>query len=473
MAQEKGLFKETIIYSIGSFGSKILAFLLVPLYSFFLSKKDLGEYDLFLTTITLLVPLVSLQISDASYRWLIEKKDIKDSIYKTKIFTNSIFIFLLAFFIFTILFYIYIAFFDQFVYSHFFVPTLFFSCLLPFLQSFLRGVGKTKEFAVNGVLTSFLMVVFNVLFIFILHLKVEGILIANIIANGIACVLIIIKLNFFKSFNVSYLDKSLIKRLLAYSLPLIPNLMSWWLISSASKFIILKYMGVDANGLYAISSRFPSILILINSVLMLPIQDAFLKSESNDYSNFNTLVIKFIKLELILVLLLSIGAPIYSKFIISNEFYSSWKFMPLLFLGVGFNTIGALITLIFQKEKKTLRITITTLLGGAFSVGSCFLLINEFGLQGVSLSFLLGYFVMTFLRYHDVKRNSSFQLFIPNELFFYLILVILINIIIIYFEIPFYIFALLFISSIFVFLVVNKKFITNFIISKKQSLLKK
>ncbi len=60
------------IYAIGTFGTKILMFLIVPLYTYYLDVSEMGIYDILLSLIGLVTPIISLQISDALYRWLIQ-----------------------------------------------------------------------------------------------------------------------------------------------------------------------------------------------------------------------------------------------------------------------------------------------------------------------------------------------------------------------------------------------------------------
>lgn len=403
---KKKMFKETLTYSIGSFGSKILSFLLVPFYTYFLTKKELGEYDLLLTTISLFAPLVSLQISDATYRWLIDKEYISED-QKAKIMTNSIITLCIGYLIFCIGFSIYV-FFNSFQYEGYFIVLIFLNCLLPLLQSILRGQGNTKQFAINGILTTFLIVVFNVVFIYVLKLNVEGVFIANIAAYTVACILILYKVKILQYFKFKYRDPELIKSMASYSLPLIPNLMSWWAISSASKFIILHYMGPEGNGLYAVASRFPALLLVINSVLLLPLQDRILKEEDN--LTFNRLLGKFIMFELALAFTLGILSPLMTKILVSKEYFETWEYMPYLYLGVGFNAIAGFLGLKYQKEKNTLKITLTTLLGAVVSIALSIVLIQYIGLQGISISFLLGFLVVLLLRYIDIYKKEIFNI---------------------------------------------------------------
>lgn len=399
------MFKETLTYSIGSFGSKILSFLLVPFYTYFLTKKELGEYDLLLTTISLFAPLVSLQISDAAYRWLIDKEYISE-VEKAKVITNSIITLFIGYLIFSVGFYIYI-FFNDFQYHTYFIVLIFLNCLLPLLQNILRGQGNIRQFAINGIFTTFLMVVFNILFIYFLKLNVEGVFLANIVAYTIACSMILYKVKIIQYFKFKYWDLKLIKSMASYSLPLIPNLMSWWAIASASKFIIMHYMGAEGNGLYAVASRFPALLLVINSVLLLPLQDRILKEEND--TTFNRLLGKFIIFEMALAFTLGILSPFMTKILVSKEYFETWQYMPYLYLGVGFNAIAGFLGLKYQKEKNTLKITLTTLLGAVVSIVLSVVLIQYIGLQGISISFLIGFLVVLLVRYIDIYKKDAFN----------------------------------------------------------------
>lgn len=388
------IFKETLIYSIGSFGSKILTFLLIPFYTFFLNKKDLGEYDLLITSVSLFVPLVSLQLSDATYRWLLENKD-RDNI--EKIVTNSIVGYIFSFILFSLCFFVFSIYYPI-DHSIYFLTLLFLSGLLPFFQSILRGCGDTKGFAKNGVLTSFLIVLFNLVFVYFFKLKIEGVLISSILAYSISCILLGINLRIMHTIKIQAVEYKYFREMLKYSLPLIPNLMSWWLIGSASKYIILHFLGQDSNGLYAISSRFPSMLVIINTVLILPIQDGILKKDAS-LGEYTKVLENFFKLEFYLIVCLIVLAPIITKFMVSPDFYESWKYMGFLFIGVGFNTLGALLGMYFQKNLQTYKITYTTLLGAFVSIVLSFFLVKNLGLWGISLSYMFGFLIMFTLRY--------------------------------------------------------------------------
>ena len=71
MSQSRKLIKNTLVYAIGNIGSKVLAYVMVLVYSHFITADDLGYYDLILTTIAMIQPIIIFQISDGVYRFVI------------------------------------------------------------------------------------------------------------------------------------------------------------------------------------------------------------------------------------------------------------------------------------------------------------------------------------------------------------------------------------------------------------------
>ena len=78
--QYKYLMKNTGILTLSNFSSKILVFLLVPLYTSTLATSEYGIYDLVLSTIQLLFPLLTLNIADGVMRFSMEKSHEKNEI---------------------------------------------------------------------------------------------------------------------------------------------------------------------------------------------------------------------------------------------------------------------------------------------------------------------------------------------------------------------------------------------------------
>ena len=65
--------KDIGIYAIGNIGSKIITFMMVPLYTYFVhDTSDFGYYDVCLTVCFLRMPFVTLQLRDGAFRVLLD-----------------------------------------------------------------------------------------------------------------------------------------------------------------------------------------------------------------------------------------------------------------------------------------------------------------------------------------------------------------------------------------------------------------
>ena len=87
MNRKRELVKNTIIISIGKFSTKLVSFLLLPLYTYILSPAEFGEYDLLNIISIFLIPVITLQMDEGMFRFLIDAKNSDD---KSEVFSNTI-----------------------------------------------------------------------------------------------------------------------------------------------------------------------------------------------------------------------------------------------------------------------------------------------------------------------------------------------------------------------------------------------
>ena len=74
------LFSNSAIFAIGDLGSRVISFLLLPLYTYYLTTEQYGVTDLILTTVNLLLPVVFLSIQNAVLRFIMDKSEKTDEI---------------------------------------------------------------------------------------------------------------------------------------------------------------------------------------------------------------------------------------------------------------------------------------------------------------------------------------------------------------------------------------------------------
>jgi O-antigen/teichoic acid export membrane protein len=416
VSESKKLLKSTLIYSIGNFGSKIFSFLLVPLYSFYLSKAELGYYDLVITTVTLISPFITLQISDAAYRWLLEDQNNTERQKQTV--TSSLSLILLNTIIFFIVFIIALFFIDVKYSIYFFILSCT-SVLLIYFQQLLRGFGNNKLYSIAGISNTLLMVLFTIIFLIVLKQNISGLFLSVILANACTILFILFAGKIYRKIDFKFINKSQVKAMLNYSWPLIPNAISWWMINEINRFIILSYLGVNANGIFALASRFPSIILAVNSIFMLSWQDHALSSTGAQESFYTKVFRHYMILEFSFVILLTSASMYIVHYTISQQFYESWKYMPFLYLGVAFSSFAAFLGAGYLKQKKNKGIFFTSIVGSLVNIVINVLLIKRIGLFAPAIGTATGFFVMWLIRLKQMDKILQIKLDVRSFTFLF------------------------------------------------------
>lgn len=399
----KKLFTNTLIYTIGNFSAKILVFLLLPFFSFYLTKSELGMYDVVLTIVNFFVPIVSLQLSEAVYRWLLTSYN--NFRYQKIIISSGLLVTLLSLVVFEIAYYIFNLYSanEYYLYTIFLIVT---SSLVPFFQNIVRGLQKTKLYAGASIFQAVFLLAINIFCLVVLKLKLEAVFLANILANILTMLYLYIGGRLYRYINFFNVSRSEIKNLLKYSLPLIPNSISWWLVNAASKLIILYYLSTEFNGIYAVSSRFPTIIILFNSIFILAWQDHTILTKQGDAeeSSFNSKVFdQYVNFEMSITLILISSSELFIRYLVSSDFYEAYKFMPFLYLGAAFSAFSGYLGAAYLKEKKTIGVFISSSLAGLLNVLITIFLIRYIGLYAPVLAAFVSFVAMFIYRAKDTR----------------------------------------------------------------------
>jgi O-antigen/teichoic acid export membrane protein len=397
MPQTSSLFKNTLIYTIGNFGSRVLAFILLPIYSFYLNPEELGYYDLILTSLMLLTPLITIQVSESVYRWLLDYPNDEEK--KNTIVSNGVFILLLSLISSFILF-VTLKFFTEIQFLNYIFIIFICYSIFVFLQQTIIGLGLNKIYAGVSILNSFLLFCLSVVFIIFLDFKLKGLLYAMIFSNLISILFIVFKINILKYLQQPTINLNLIREFLVYSWPLIPNTISWWLINEVNRFIILWNLDIESNGIFAVAIRFPSILLIINSIFMLAWQDQTIQNyNSKDKNEYNGKIFNsFMKFQICVAIILISS----SRFVVHNFFgqayFESWKFMTLLYIGVVFSSFAAFLGAEYLGAKKTREIFTTTIFGSVINIIISFAFINQIGLFAPAFGTFIGFLIIWLVR---------------------------------------------------------------------------
>lgn len=419
----KNLSINALLFTISSFGAKIISFLLVPLYTHVLSTTDYGQIDLVSTTVQLLIPILTLNIQDAVLRFALDESYDSDEVIGVGIKIVAISGIILGAAL-IILRYLGIIEVEQK-----YLVFLYWSFLLGVINNcfsmYLKARDKVKILTVCGLINTFLTCLLNIVFLLGLKWGVTGYLLANILGILAAVLGMYFGGGIYREAKFSK-NNELIKMMIPYSLPLVMNSVAWWLNNASDRYILTFFCGAAINGVYAVSYKIPTILSTLQTIFYnawsISAITEFDKDDKdgfigNIYSIYSC--ISFVGCSCILV------ANIWlAKLLYANEFFQAWRFVPPLLLGTVFNGIALFEGCIFTAVKKTKEVSNTTLIGAGINTVFNFVLIPNLGALGAAIATMLGYMFIWIVRTKRVLKIVNMKVDWKNQIISALILII-------------------------------------------------
>lgn len=403
MSKKKELAKNTIIIFLGKVCTQLISFFLLPLYTGYLSTEQYGTVDLIQTYVRLLVPLITIELEMGVFRFLI---DARNKEKETKnVMSNNFTILFTSLFLFTVLFLV-VTHFWKIDYRYLILLDIFICTINGNLLQVARGFGKTLDYSIACIITGIMTIVLNIILIMFCGLRVSGMVISTALANGLGALYLFIRLKLYKYIRKDLIDTKLIKEMFKYSAPLIPNDISWWIVSVSDRSIISLVLGTAANGVYAISNKFPTLLSNVMGIFNMSwCESATLHIDSEDRDEFfsdicNTVVKLFTAIGVGLIACMPFIFPI----LINSKYDEAFVYIPILVLGVIFNVGVLLYGSIYIAKKMTKQVAATSVIGAIINIVVNVLLIKVIGLYAAALSTMISYFAMMLYRHFDLKK---------------------------------------------------------------------
>ncbi len=412
MSAYKKLVKNSGIFAIANLGSKLMSILLVPFYTYILTTEQYGEVDIFITTISLLLPVITLNIFDATLRF-----SVKSHHNKKAIFTSSILIVLAGNLAFLGLILILLVLANTLINNEYII--LFYIVILlqsinSTLAQFARGIGRVKSFALNGLISTFATLTLNIILLSKFNMGVRGYFISIVVANIVCNVYLLVSNRLWKYYDIKQYKLDLVKEMLTYSTPLIPNSLMWWIINASDRYIITLFLGIGANGIYSVANKIPTVLNLLNSIFSQAWQlSAIEEGESKDKSEFYTNVFKSFSTIMLMgtSAILIIVKPVV-EIMLSGEFGESWRYVSFLLLAVVFSSFSTFLGTNYIAMKKTKGVFKTTVIGAVVNLILNIILIPTIGINGATIATMISYLSVWLIRIYDTKEfvNIKFDI---------------------------------------------------------------
>lgn len=430
----KALFSDTAAFAVSNFASKILTFLLVPLYTAILSTSDYGIADLITNTINVLYPILTLNIMESTLRFAFDK-----DIDKADVLNNS-FIFIIVSELILILTTPIIGRLSVSMgmyWGWFCIIFLGFN-LQQILSQYVKGIGKTKVFAVSGVVHTIVLVVSNIIGLLVVKLGLSAYLFSIAIGYYAAVIYIFLAAKIkIRHFSI---NKSLLREMLNFSLPTIPNAIAWWINTSADKYIIIGFLGVAASGIYSVAYKIPSILTIFTTIFTSAWTISAIQNvDDKDSDAYQSTVYRYFNIVNVLACsVLILLSQFLGKILFSKDFFIAWKCVPILLVAYVFSGLAGFFASSFRAIKYTKGLMSSTIAGAIVNIVLNFLVIKPFGIMGAAVATAIGFAVTFYIRSYTVKKVTNIEFNQCKNTVVYILLVI--QALIISSEVPFFYF---------------------------------
>lgn len=401
----KMLLSNTFIFAVGNISVKFISFFLMPLYTSQLTAEQYGIAELLNNSIEIILPVATLCIIDAIFRFSIDEDSNHKVVLSTSLYvlTKSI---ILIFILSTI---IYI--FNGYQYTYYFFLLFLAKTVHKLFSQFARGIGYIKRFAISGIINALVLVVMNIILLVFYNGGIESYLISIIISYLVSGGFSFVASKTYLYIDLKYIDRSLLKPMLKFSIPNIPNMLSWWVNNISSRYIILWFCGPVAAGMFTAASKIPSMINLLSTIF----QQAWQLSTSKEINNkgsdkFFSEVFKYYSAIIFIGCSFLIAImPYLSKLILRGDFYEAWKYVPLLLISATLGSFSIYFGTLYTAIKNNFMAMVSTGTGAIISISLNLILVPMIGVSGALISSIIGYLTITLIRLYDTRKYVSIE----------------------------------------------------------------
>jgi len=455
------LIKDTMVFSLGNIGSKVIIFFLVPLYTNILTTEEYGNADLVFTISQLMMPIISVAIYNAIIRFGLEKKD-----HSQDVLLCGIIVWFFGCFVSVLVSPLFTFYEPVNKWRWYLIIYTDANILLTITQNYLKVKGLNFRFSIISIIQTLFLASLNVFFLVIFKWGMTGYILSNALTSLLTVFLAIVMGNVINDIKSSCFDKELLKKMVIYSAPLILNNLAWWIIQSSDKVMIELFVGASALGLYTVATRIPSLVNVVVSIFMQAwgISSTIEMDSTNDnqfYENvFNAFIVITFGAGIFINLLIKPFMSIY----VGSEFFEAWKLTPILVVSAAaFSAVAAFYGALYAALKKSVNNMISTFIAAIINIVMNLVFIYLLGTIGAVFGTMISYLVLAIIRMLDVNRMMKMR--IDYRVYFLNCILVIIDSVFITFD---YFITIVSIITIAVFIFINIKEIKKIYITTKR-----
>lgn len=398
------------LYFLGNILSKLMMFILLPIYTEYLAPEELGYYDVANTYLNLLITFLFIDIYVGIMRFVFDEQD-KNNYYRP--ISNGIIIFVISLILYSLAVFTISLFYTIHYLLYIYIYGVCVVCnnLFGYLA---RTLNKNKVFAFSGVLGTFIIGGISIIGLLYFKGGIEVLYIASIIGLVVQILMLENHLHVTRQFSTKYYDKTLLNSLVKYSLPLSLNSLAYWFLTGYSNVAISKMLGLEENGIYVVAMKFGLVINLLSTCFNLAWQEIIFKRGNENkeslslfYSKTVNLLISFL---IIGALLLMHVSNIIFPFMVADSYILSKQIIPFCIIAAIINVISGFMGQIYAALKVTKTIVYSTFLACLLNVFIVPLFIMQWGLVGATGAIVISYLCNVIMRISFIRKTVVIEI---------------------------------------------------------------
>lgn len=412
MNRYKKLFSDTLILGIGTFGSKLLVFLLMPFYTAWLSTSEFSTAELISATANLLIPLACVGIGNGIFRFAAERESDQKAVFSTSIALLGI---ASAGFALLSPLLMLVNYFDGYLWL--IVCYVLSANLQSVCAQYVRATDRTRLFAVQGILNTLLTILSNVIFLVVFDLGVTGYVLSVIVGNLLTTAFLTVSARLWTVFDVKKMEGRLMKDLLKFSLPMVPTTVCWLITDLSDRYMVTYFCGLDVNGVYSAAYKIPTVVNLISGIFLQAWQFSAV-AESSDEDTCKGFYSEVFRGFLSVIMIGTAGLILFSSFLtgllLNTAYADAATYMPTLLCAAGIEAIVAFLATVYMVKKKSMHSFLTAMVGTLLNIILNLILIPRLGALGAAIATTASYGAVLIARAIDATRMIRFRLCLPR-----------------------------------------------------------
>lgn len=410
MNKYKTLVLNTAVFAIGNLGSKLLAFLLNRLYTANFVGAAYNTKEVLQMSANLLIPVVSFSITEAVIRYGLDKE------YDNRaVFTNAVTVLGMGIAGFILLSPLLLLYADIRPYAFMLVGYISISCFRQISTQFARARGFVKLFAADGIFCTLVFFLFNVIFIKFCNLGIYGFLLAMMGSDLISGTAVWLIARHGQYFSPKYLDKELLRKMLQFSIPLIPTAVLWIITGFSDRLFVRHMVSATEAGVYGLAAQIPNLISMASTIFYQAWNmSAIAEDKSEERSQFYAQVYEAYQALLTIAAGFIIALDqILSKLLIDPTkdaaYEHAYLYTPVLVIAVLIMCYNQFLSSIYTVTKHTKNSLYTSIIAAILNLFLNALLIPPLKVYGAIAATFLSYLVCYIIRIFDARRFIPFE----------------------------------------------------------------